>query len=59
MRPPPPRAYDRGGKLRKNIVSMWTTLAGFVASPHDEMDWLLIDDRLQPPFGHLEGIRLG
>ena len=33
--------------MRKIIVSMWTTLDGFVAGPRDEMDWLLIDDQLQ------------
>ncbi|WP_328304567.1 dihydrofolate reductase family protein [Actinomycetospora sp. NBC_00405] len=31
----------------KIIVSMWTTLDGFVAGPRDEMDWLLIDDQVQ------------
>lgn len=33
--------------MRKIVVSMWTTLDGFVAGPHDEMDWLLADDHLQ------------
>ncbi len=33
--------------MRKIIVSMWTTLDGFVAGPDDEMDWLLIDDQVQ------------
>ncbi|RQX12407.1 dihydrofolate reductase [Micromonospora ureilytica] len=33
--------------LRKIVVSMWTTLDGFVAGPDDEMDWLLVDDHLQ------------
>lgn len=32
--------------MRKIIVSMWTTLDGFVAGPRDEMDWLLIDDQM-------------
>jgi dihydrofolate reductase len=32
--------------MRKIIVSMWTTLDGFVAGPQDEMDWLLIDDQV-------------
>lgn len=31
---------------RKIIVSMWTTLDGFVAGPDDEMDWLQIDDQV-------------
>ncbi|TDD03083.1 dihydrofolate reductase family protein [Nonomuraea diastatica] len=31
---------------RKIIVSMWTTLDGFVAGPRDEMDWLRIDDQV-------------
>ncbi|MFE3454963.1 dihydrofolate reductase family protein [Nonomuraea sp. NPDC059194] len=33
--------------MRKIIVSMWTTLDGFVAGPRDEMDWLQIDDQMQ------------
>lgn len=33
--------------MRKIVVSMWTTLDGFVAGPRDEMDWLLIDDQVQ------------
>ncbi|GAA0408902.1 deaminase [Acrocarpospora corrugata] len=33
--------------MRKIIVSMWITLDGFVASPQDEMDWLMFDDQLQ------------
>ncbi|WP_030457126.1 dihydrofolate reductase family protein [Herbidospora cretacea] len=33
--------------MRRIVVSMWITLDGFVAGPHDEMDWLLVDDRLQ------------
>jgi dihydrofolate reductase len=33
--------------MRKIIVSMWTTLDGFVAGPHDEMDWLQIDEQVQ------------
>ncbi|WP_280235189.1 dihydrofolate reductase family protein [Nocardia cyriacigeorgica] len=32
--------------MRKIVVSMWTTLDGFVAGPQDEMDWLLIDDHM-------------
>ncbi|GHD05626.1 pyrimidine reductase [Zhihengliuella salsuginis] len=31
--------------MPKIIVSMWTTLDGFVAGPEDELDWLRIDDR--------------
>ncbi|MGQ5264622.1 dihydrofolate reductase family protein [Micromonospora sp. ZYX-F-536] len=33
--------------MRKIVVSMWTSLDGFVAGPDDEMDWLLVDDQLQ------------
>ncbi|MET8357404.1 dihydrofolate reductase family protein [Micromonospora sp. NPDC005171] len=33
--------------MRNIVVSMWTTLDGFVAGSDDEMDWLLIDDHLQ------------
>ncbi|GAA4208219.1 dihydrofolate reductase family protein [Streptosporangium oxazolinicum] len=33
--------------MGKIIVSMWITLDGYVAGPKDEMDWLLIDERLQ------------
>lgn len=33
--------------MSKIVVSMWTTLDGFVAGPHDEMDWLLVDGQLQ------------
>ncbi|MGW3788211.1 dihydrofolate reductase family protein [Micromonospora chokoriensis] len=33
--------------MRKIVVSMWTTLDGFVAGPDDELDWLLVDDQLQ------------
>ncbi|SDU79441.1 dihydrofolate reductase family protein [Jiangella alkaliphila] len=32
--------------MGKIVVSMWTTLDGYVAGPQDEMDWLLIDDQL-------------
>ena len=32
--------------MRKIIVSMWTTLDGYVAGPHDEMDWLAPDDQM-------------
>ncbi|WP_280473557.1 dihydrofolate reductase family protein [Nocardia asiatica] len=32
--------------MRKIIVSMWTTLDGFVAGPRDEMDWLQIDEQM-------------
>jgi dihydrofolate reductase len=34
-------------KMAKIVVSMWTTLDGFVAGPQDEMDWLLPDEDLQ------------
>lgn len=33
--------------MREIVVSMWTTLDGFVAGPRDEMDWLLVDNQLQ------------
>lgn len=33
--------------MRKIIVTMWTTLDGFVAGPDDEMDWLRLDDDVQ------------
>lgn len=33
--------------MPKIIVTMWTTLDGFVAGPDDEMDWLRFDDDLQ------------
>ncbi|MFI7595850.1 dihydrofolate reductase family protein [Micromonospora sp. NPDC049359] len=33
--------------MRKIVVSMWTTLDGFVAGPDDEMDWLLFGEQLQ------------
>ncbi|RAO16462.1 Dihydrofolate reductase [Micromonospora noduli] len=33
--------------MRKIVVSMWTTVDGFVAGPDDEMDWLLVDEHLQ------------
>ncbi|MCO1594236.1 dihydrofolate reductase family protein [Micromonospora sp. RHAY321] len=33
--------------MRKIVVSMWTSLDGFVAGPDDEMDWLLVEDQLQ------------
>jgi dihydrofolate reductase len=33
--------------VRKIIVTMWTTLDGFVAGPDDEMDWLRLDDDVQ------------
>ncbi|GAA4983576.1 hypothetical protein HD597_000212 [Nonomuraea thailandensis] len=32
--------------MRKIIVSVWTTLDGFVAGPRDEMDWLQIDEQV-------------
>lgn len=33
--------------MGKIIVTMWITLDGYVAGPQDEMDWLLLDERLQ------------
>lgn len=33
--------------MRRIIVSMWTTLDGYVAGPQDEMDWLAPDERMQ------------
>jgi dihydrofolate reductase len=30
--------------MRRIIVSMWTTLDGYVAGPEDEMDWLAPDE---------------
>ena len=32
--------------MRKLIVTMWTTLDGFIADANGEMDWLLGDDQL-------------
>lgn len=32
--------------MRRIVVSMWTTLDGFVAGPQDEMDWLEVDGRM-------------
>ncbi|MGH8776096.1 MAG: dihydrofolate reductase family protein [Jiangellaceae bacterium] len=32
--------------MRKLIVTMWTTLDGFIADASGEMDWLLADDQL-------------
>jgi dihydrofolate reductase len=32
--------------VRRIVVSMWTTLDGYVAGPQDEMDWLEIDDQM-------------
>jgi dihydrofolate reductase len=33
--------------VRTIVISMWTTLDGFVAGPDDEMDWLVLDEHLQ------------
>jgi dihydrofolate reductase len=33
--------------MRRIVVSMWTTLDGYVAGPQDEMDWLALDERMQ------------
>ena len=32
--------------MRRIVVSMWTTLDGYVAGTHDEMDRLAVDDRM-------------
>ena len=32
--------------MRKLIVTMWTTLDGFIADEHGELDWLLGDDQV-------------
>jgi dihydrofolate reductase len=32
--------------MRRIIVSMWTTLDGYVAGPQDEMSWLEVDERM-------------
>jgi dihydrofolate reductase len=32
--------------MRRIIVSMWTTLDGYVAGPQDEMSWLAPDERM-------------
>lgn len=32
--------------MRRIIVSMWTTLDGYVADPQDEMPWLALDERM-------------
>jgi dihydrofolate reductase len=32
--------------MRRIIVSMWTTLDGYVAGPQDEMPWLALDERM-------------
>ncbi|MCY7289335.1 MAG: dihydrofolate reductase family protein [Cryobacterium sp.] len=32
--------------MKRVIVSMWSTLDGFVAGPNDEMDWLSVDDEM-------------
>lgn len=33
--------------MRRIVVTMWTTLDGFVAGPQDQMDWLLVDDQVR------------
>jgi dihydrofolate reductase len=40
----PPREEER--QMRRIVVSMWTTLDGFVAGPEDEMPWLALDERM-------------
>ena len=32
--------------MRRIVVSMWTTLDGYVAGPNDEMDWLAGEQRM-------------
>ncbi|KHL15058.1 dihydrofolate reductase [Mumia flava] len=32
--------------MRRIIVSMWTTVDGYVAGPDDEMDWLMPDEAM-------------
>jgi dihydrofolate reductase len=32
--------------MRRIVVSMWTTLDGYVAGPQDEMPWLALDERM-------------
>jgi dihydrofolate reductase len=32
--------------MRRIVVSMWTTLDGYVAGPQDEMPWLVLDERM-------------
>lgn len=32
--------------MRSIVVSMWTTLDGYVAGPDDQMDWLAPDDQM-------------
>jgi hypothetical protein len=32
--------------MRRIVVSMWTTLDGYVAGPQDEMPWLALDGRM-------------
>lgn len=41
-----PRDTSKGRTMRRVIVSMWTTLDGFVAGPTDEMDRLAVDDQM-------------
>ena len=32
--------------MRKVIVTMWVTLDGFIAGPNEEMDWVMVDDKM-------------
>lgn len=32
--------------MRRIVVSMWTTLDGYVAGPQDEMGWLAVDEQM-------------
>jgi dihydrofolate reductase len=40
------RTVSEGADVRRIVVSMWTTLDGYVADADDEMDWLAIDDQM-------------
>jgi dihydrofolate reductase len=37
-------AREEEGQMRRIIVSMWTTIDGYVAGPEDEMPWLALDE---------------
>jgi dihydrofolate reductase len=32
--------------MRKIITSTWVTLDGFIAGPHEEMDWVMVDEEM-------------
>jgi dihydrofolate reductase len=50
-------------QMRRIVVSMWTTLDGYVAGPEDEMPWLALDERMMEYetslVGEAEGLLLG